>query len=337
MKALNRSALHPYMLSPDACLSSAVGLENPKSCEGFIQDPQAELCSLQAQQLKSATHFPTAQNIESVNAWAAHQIQPHYLTGGLGGNTHAFGSHKMSDAVSCISGDIYSDPTPKSKHAGRFAQSVSALLARTFGAERVPLAPDLMALSRRRHPAPALCFCPKLDLIVGFCLVKPVQNVVTALELHPAAHKLLLICGELFDPALDRKSSAISLDTLGYLLSCDTLGRVSGMTGEQAGRRADANFMLDDAALGQALSVVAEHWECGSPLNWRIDTPRERHFYTVLSKRLSWHPRVIERCWVQLKTRGLVKSDRRGNWGVRGIAPVAPSQAFPAQSNCTSA
>ena len=337
MKALNRSALHPYLLSPDACLPSAVGLENPKANVGFIQDPQAELCSLQAQQLKSATHFPTAKNIESVNTLAAHQIQPHYLTGGSGGYALLFGSHKMSEAVSCISGDIYSDPTPKSKHAGRFAQSISALLARTFGAERVPLAPDLAALSRRRHPAPALCFCPKLDLIVGFCLHKPVQNVVTALGFHPAAHKLLLICGELYDPALDRKASAISLDTLDYLLSCDTLGRVSGLTGEQAGRRADADMWLDDAALADALSVVAEYWECGSPLNWRIDTPRERHFYTVLSKRLSWHPSVIERCWLQLKARGLVESARRGNWGARGIAPAAPSQAFPPQSNCTSA
>jgi hypothetical protein len=299
-----------------------VGLENPKANVGFIQDPQAELCSLQAQQLKSATQLVTAKNIENANTLAAHRIQPHYLTGGSGGYAPVFCEHKMSDAVSCISGDIYSDPTPKSKHAGRFAQSVSALLARTFGAERVPLAPDLMALSRRRHPAPALCFCPKLDLIVGFCLVKPVQNVVTALSMHPAAHKLLLICGELFDPALDRKGSVISLDTLDYLLSCDALGRVSGMTGEQASSRADANMWLDDAALGQALYVVAEHWECGSPLNWRIDTPRERHFYVVLSKRLSWHPRVIEHCWVQLKTRGLVKSDRRGNWGARGLKCV---------------
>jgi hypothetical protein len=336
MKALNRSALHPYMLSadalradalnPDACLSSAVGLENPKSCEGFIQDPQAELCSLQAQQLKSATQLVTAKNIENANTLAAHRIQPHYLTGGSGGYAPVFCEHKMSDAVSCISGDIYSDPTPKSKHAGRFAQSISALLARTFGAERVPLAPDLMALSRRRHPAPALCFCPKLDLIVGFCLSKPVQNVVTALALHPAEHKLLLINGELYDLAFDSRFSskfylrerAISLNTLDYLLSCDTLGRVSCMTGEQASTRADANMWLDDAVLAAALSVVAEYWECGEPLNWRIDTPRERHFYVVLSKRLSWHPSVFERCWLQLKARGLVESARRGNWGRAG-------------------
>jgi hypothetical protein len=325
------------MLSPDAELPSVVGLGNPQPCEGFTQDPQAELCSLQAQQLKSATLNEPAMNAVSINTLAEQTTLPVIYLRGVGGKKYVFGSHKMSDVVSLISGYIYSHPTPKSQSAGRFAQVISGLLARTFGAERVPLAPDLAALSRRRHPAPALCACPKLGLVVGFCYRKPVQNVVTALRLHPAERKLLLISGELFDPALDRKSASISLDTLDYLLSCDALGRVSGMTGEQAGRRADANMALDDAALADALSVVAEYWECGEPLNWRIDTPRERHFYVALSRRLSWHPSVIERCWVQLKARGLVKSDRHGNWGARGIAPVAPSQSFPPQSNCTSA
>lgn len=319
MKALNRSALHPYLLNPDAELPSVVGLGNPQSCEGFTQDPQAEHGSLQAQQLKSATPNAPAINAASINTLAEQTTLPVIYLRGVGGKKYVFGSHKMSDVLSCISGYIYSHPTPKSQSAGRFAQVISGLLGRTFGAERVPLAPDLAAFSRRRHPAPALCFCPNLGLIVGFCYRKPVQNVVTALRLHPAEHKLLLISGELFDPALDRKGSLISLDTLDYLLSCDALGRVSGMTGEQASTRADANVALDDAALGQALSVVAEHWECGEPLNWRIDTPRDRHFYVALSRRLSWHPSVIERCWLQLKARGLVESARRGNWGVRGL------------------
>ncbi|CAB5178904.1 hypothetical protein UFOVP156_48 [uncultured Caudovirales phage] len=308
------------MLSPEAKLPSVVGLGNPKANVGFTQDPQATLGGSQVPCVKSATQpVPAPANSASSISTLADNTLPYYLPRGSGGKKCVFGSHKMSDVVSFISGYLYSHPTPISQSAGRFSQVVSGLLARSFGAERVPLAPDLAAFSRRRHPAPALCACPKLGLVVGFCYRKPVQNVVTALRLHPAERKLLLICGELFDPALDRKSSVISLDTLDYLLSCDAIGRVSGMTGEQASTRADANMALDDAALADALSVVAEHWECGSPLNWRIDTPRERHFYVALTRRLSWHPSVIERCWLQLKARGLVESARRGNWGARGL------------------
>ena len=322
------------MLSPDAELPSVVGLGNPQPCEGFTQDPQATLSGSQVPCLKSATQPVTAPaNSAPSISTMADNTAPYSLPRGLGGNKRAFGSHKMSDVVSLITGYLYSHPTPISQSAGRFAQVISGLLARTFGAERVPLAPDLAALSRRRHPAPALCACPKLGLVVGFCYRKPVQNVVTALRLHPAERKLLLISGELFDPALDRKSASISLDTLDYLLSCDALGRVSGMTGEQAGRRADADMWLDDAALADALSVVAEYWECGEPLNWRIDTPRERHFYVALSRRLSWHPSVIERCWVQLKARGLVKSDRHGNWGARGLKCAVSAVPKPEREN----
>ena len=128
MKALNRSALHPYLLSPDAELPSVVGLENPKANVGFIQDPQADLGSLQVPCVKSATQLVTAPaNSAPSISTMADNIAPYLLPRGSGGKSRSFGSHKMSDVVSFVSGYLYSHPTPISQSAGRFAQVISAL------------------------------------------------------------------------------------------------------------------------------------------------------------------------------------------------------------------